>query len=57
MNRHENIRWKMEKLKEEIDRDMRNMIKEVLKEHAIKININKLNDIETFIKKMEEMEE
>lgn len=57
MNRHENIRWKMEKLKEEIDRDMRNMIKEVLKEHSIKININKLNDIETFIKKMEEMKE
>lgn len=57
MNRHENIRWKMEQLNEEIDRDMRNMIKEVLKEHAIKININKLNDIEIFIKKMEEMEE
>ena len=47
----------MKQLNEEIDRDMRNMIKEVLKEHAIKININKLNDIETFIKKMEEMEE
>lgn len=60
MNRHENIRWKMEKLKEEQKRIIREWEKDaanvVRKEIPHAVSIDTLKKVKAFLKAIEDQE-
>lgn len=60
MNRHENIRWKMEKLKEEqkqvLDQYEEEVLRKAIEKDSLTISINALKKVKAFLKAMEDQE-
>lgn len=60
MNRHENIRWKMEKLKKEqeqvLDQYEEEALRKAIEKDSLTISINALKKVKAFLKAVKEQE-
>ena len=60
MNRHENIKWKMKKLKEKqeqvLDQYEEEALRKAIEKDSLTISINALKKVKAFLKAMEDQE-